>query len=324
MKTHLAVHNIKQRDGESTKAFVTQLKTRSLVEFLSTDLPTTYKGLMEKNYTWIDAKEIATNEAPNDYREGFDKFGKGPSWDNNIGRKKDKDRLYSTAIQKIGIVVSIIHAAIKFHTPYRINTVPSSYESNKIKEGEKKIKETIPEAKKDVLICVDAEEKVVVNDKYPEQTVTIGNLLSISLGKKLQDLLRSNVDVFVWNYADMTNEYKHIKPVKQKKRGLGPDYNEAACKEVYELTKNAGATYKILVDKVFNDQIKRNFKAYMDDMLNPKKCSFGVEESSFLGHLITKQGIRDNPSKVKAITDLEPPSTLKDVQSLNGKLAALR
>ncbi|GJR25970.1 hypothetical protein Tco_1102202 [Tanacetum coccineum] len=88
--------------------------------------------------------------------------------------------------------------------------------------------------------------------------------------------------------------------------------------------KNAGATYKILVDKVFNDQIKRNLEAYMDDMLNPKKCSFGVEESPFLGHLITKQGIRDNPSKVKAITDLEPPSTLKDVQSLNGKLVALR
>ncbi|GKB23499.1 zf-CCHC domain-containing protein [Tanacetum coccineum] len=70
------------------------LKTRSLVEFLSTDLPTTYKGLMEKTYTWIDEKEIATNEAPNDYREGLRQFGKA-SWDNNIGRKKDKDIFYS-------------------------------------------------------------------------------------------------------------------------------------------------------------------------------------------------------------------------------------
>ncbi|GJR25969.1 hypothetical protein Tco_1102201 [Tanacetum coccineum] len=283
------------------------LKTRSLVEFLSTDLPTTYKGLMEKTYTWIDAKEIATNEAPNDYREGFDKFGtyirkkrqssihgqwqlmqsllralfpqvelvyqstssrfKNPpcglliehSWplgevplEVTIGEnpytrtlnfvivRSDSPHnllLGRTAMQKMGIVVSIIHATIKFHTPYRIDTVPSSYESNKIKEGEKKIKETILEAKKDVLICVDAEEKVVVNDKYPEQTVTIGNLLSISLRKKLQDLLRSNVDVFIWTYSDITNEYKHIKLVKQKKRGLGPDCNEVACKEVYELTK---------------------------------------------------------------------------------------
>ncbi|GJR47907.1 reverse transcriptase domain-containing protein [Tanacetum coccineum] len=57
--------------------------------------------------------------------------------------------------------------------------------------------------------------------------------------------------------------------------------------------------------------------------LNPKKCSFGIEEGPFLGHLIIKQGIRSNPSKVKVVTDLEPSKTLKDIQSLNGKLAAL-
>ncbi|GKE50527.1 reverse transcriptase domain-containing protein, partial [Tanacetum coccineum] len=57
--------------------------------------------------------------------------------------------------------------------------------------------------------------------------------------------------------------------------------------------------------------------------LNPKKCLFGVEEGPFLGHLITKQGIKANPSKVKAVTYLDQPKTLKDIQSLNGKLAAL-
>ncbi|GKB15374.1 putative RNA-directed DNA polymerase [Tanacetum coccineum] len=41
------------------------------------------------------------------------------------------------------------------------------------------------------------------------------------------------------------------------------------------------------------------------------------------GHLITKQGIKANPSKVMAVTNLEPPRTLKDVHSLNGKLASL-
>ncbi|GJT38717.1 reverse transcriptase domain-containing protein [Tanacetum coccineum] len=114
--------------------------------------------------------------------------------------------------------------------------------------------------------------------------------------------------------------------------------------------KNAGATYQRLVDKVFSHQIGRNLEAYVDDMvikstsekemlkdiqetferfrsinmkLNPKKCSFGVEEGPFLGHLITKQGIKANPSKVKAVTDLDQPRTLKDIQSLNGKLAAL-
>ena len=86
--------------------------------------------------------------------------------------------------------------------------------------------------------------------------------------------------------------------------------------------KNAGATYQRLVDKAFNKQIGRNLEAYVNDMviksrieedllsdiqetfdqlrainmkLNPKKCSFGVEEGQFLGHLITKQGIKANP-----------------------------
>jgi hypothetical protein len=71
------------------------------------------------------------------------------------------------------------------------------------------------------------------------------------------------------------------------------------------------------IQETFNQLRAINMK------LNPKKCSFGVEEGKFLGHLITKQGIKANPSKVKAITDLQAPKTLKEVQSLNGKLAAL-
>ncbi|GJU30915.1 reverse transcriptase domain-containing protein [Tanacetum coccineum] len=57
--------------------------------------------------------------------------------------------------------------------------------------------------------------------------------------------------------------------------------------------------------------------------LNPKKCFFGVAEGPFLGHLIMKQWIKANPSKIKAVSDLPPPKTVKDIQNLNKKLAAL-
>ncbi|GJU87334.1 ribonuclease H-like domain-containing protein [Tanacetum coccineum] len=115
--------------------------------------------------------------------------------------------------------------------------------------------------------------------------------------------------------------------------------------------KNTEATYQRLVDKVFNKQIERNLEAYVDDMvikstseegmlsdiqetferfqsinmkLNLKKCSFGVEEGLFLGYLITKQGIKAKPyEKSKAITSWINLRALKDIQSLNGKLAAL-
>ncbi|GJU00415.1 reverse transcriptase domain-containing protein [Tanacetum coccineum] len=94
-KTHLAVHNIKQREGESTRTFITRytddtlqilglheeqrisgfvhgLRTRSLVEHLSIDLPSTYKGLMKKTYMWVEAREVATNGASSIRRDSFE------------------------------------------------------------------------------------------------------------------------------------------------------------------------------------------------------------------------------------------------------------
>nr|GEU44093.1 hypothetical protein [Tanacetum cinerariifolium] len=56
------------------------------------DLPTTYKGLMEKTYTWIEAREMATNETHNDRRENFERLRKSYRDDNH--GKKDKDRFF--------------------------------------------------------------------------------------------------------------------------------------------------------------------------------------------------------------------------------------
>ncbi|GJW05677.1 reverse transcriptase domain-containing protein [Tanacetum coccineum] len=114
--------------------------------------------------------------------------------------------------------------------------------------------------------------------------------------------------------------------------------------------KNAGATYQRLVYSAFKEQIGVNLEAYVDDMvikskteqdiikdieqtfstlrrinmkLNPKKCSFAMEEGKFLGYVVTSEGIRANPEKAKAVMDMPSPKTLKQMQSLSGKLAAL-
>ncbi|GJS76920.1 hypothetical protein Tco_0726801 [Tanacetum coccineum] len=81
-KTHLVILGL--HEEQCISGFVHGLRTRSLVEHLSTDLPTTYKGLMEKTYTWIEAREVATNGTPNDRRENFERSRKS-SWDNNRG-----------------------------------------------------------------------------------------------------------------------------------------------------------------------------------------------------------------------------------------------
>ena len=101
---------------------------------------------------------------------------------------------------------------------------------------------------------------------------------------------------------------------------------------------------------MFTHQIGRNVQVYVDDMLvkslrendhlndlqetfdtlrsynmklNPSKCVFGVTAGKFLGFMVSQRGIEVDQEKVRAILELEPLRTVKAVQSLNGKVAAL-
>ncbi|GJR67759.1 reverse transcriptase domain-containing protein [Tanacetum coccineum] len=124
---------------------------------------------------------------------------------------------------------------------------------------------------------------------------------------------------------------------------------EIDCKMPFGL-RNAGVTYQCLVDKAFHKQIGRNLKVYVDDLviksrtkdeivrdvedtfktlreinmkLNLKKCTFGVEEGTFLGYKVNTRGLKVCPDKVDVVLSLPSPKCLKDVQKLNGKLASL-
>ena len=57
--------------------------------------------------------------------------------------------------------------------------------------------------------------------------------------------------------------------------------------------------------------------------LNPRKCTFGVTAGKLLGFMVLQRGIEANPDKIWAIMEMTPPRNVKEVQSLNGKVAAL-
>jgi hypothetical protein len=57
--------------------------------------------------------------------------------------------------------------------------------------------------------------------------------------------------------------------------------------------------------------------------LNPTKCVFGVPSGKLLGFIVSNWGIKANPMKIMAITDMGAPATIKDVQKLTGYMAAL-
>ena len=58
--------------------------------------------------------------------------------------------------------------------------------------------------------------------------------------------------------------------------------------------------------------------------LNPSKCAFGVVSRKFLGFMVSHRGIEANPEKIKAILDMKPLQSIKEVQSLTGRVAALK
>ncbi|GJT48349.1 reverse transcriptase domain-containing protein [Tanacetum coccineum] len=87
-----------------------------------------------------------------------------------------------TAMQKIGIMVSTIRGAKKFHTKKGFGTVLSVGEAG---EETKKAERTLTISKERIPSCDDTEEKIIVNDKYLEQMVTIGKQLPEHFKKEL-------------------------------------------------------------------------------------------------------------------------------------------
>ena len=47
--------------------------------------------------------------------------------------------------------------------------------------------------------------------------------------------------------------------------------------------------------------------------LNASKCSFGVESGKFLGYMVTHRGIEVNLDQIKAVNDLKPLPSAKEV-----------
>ena len=86
-------------------------------------------------------------------------------------------------------------------------------------------------------------------------------------------------------------------------------------------------------DMLVKSKKAKDYLGHLDEMfrilhryhmkLNPLKCSFGVSSGKFLGFIVNARGIEANPDKVQALLNVKAPTTRKEMQSLNGKVAAL-
>ena len=75
----------------------------------------------------------------------------------------------------------------------------------------------------------------------------------------------------------------------------------------------------------------RDFKTHIEDIRNvlqrlkevnikckPSKCHFALKEVEYLGHIVSSEGVKPDPNKVKVITKCPTPKTQKQLKSFLG------
>jgi hypothetical protein len=52
--------------------------------------------------------------------------------------------------------------------------------------------------------------------------------------------------------------------------------------------------------------------------VKPSKCNFRVQEVEYLGHIVSHEGVKVDPNKIKAMMEWPIPKTLKNLRGFLG------
>jgi len=184
-------------------------------------------------------------------------------------------------------------------------------------------------------LCIDYRElnKAIVKNKYPLP--------------RIDDLFDQLHGSQVFSKIDLRSGYHQLK-IKEE------DIQKTAFRTHYEhyeflvmsfgLT-NAPATFMDMMNRTFREFVDRCVVVFIDDILiysmsregheehlftvlsilrkhklfaKFKKCEFWLEEVTFLGHVILKEGVSVDPSKVEAVVNWARPTSVHEIRRFLG------
>jgi hypothetical protein len=164
---------------------------------------------------------------------------------------------------------------------------------------------------------------------------------------RIDDLLDQLRGAKVFSKIDLRSGYHQfrIKPKDIPKIAFRTRYRHYEYLVVSFGLTNAPAIFMDYMNRIFRPYIDKFVVVFIDDILiysktaeehgehlrlvvgilrekqlyaKLDKCDFWLEEVQFLGHVINKDGVAANPSKVEAVTKWERPTNATEIRSFIG------
>jgi transposase InsO family protein len=193
----------------------------------------------------------------------------------------------------------------------------------------------VPKKNGKLRFCVDyrALNKITVKNRYPLP--------------RIDELLDRLQGAQYFSKLDLQSGYHQIRIASEDvpKTAFRTRYGHYEWKVLPFGLTNAPATFQALMNDILRPYLDDFVVVYLDDIciysktpeehlehlekvlavlqehklyVGLDKCTFGVEEMEFLGHIVGKDGIKVDPKKVEAVKDWPTPRTVKEVRSFLG------
>ncbi|KAL5561945.1 hypothetical protein UlMin_031692 [Ulmus minor] len=184
-------------------------------------------------------------------------------------------------------------------------------------------------------MCIDYRElnKVTIKNKYPLP--------------RIDDLFDQLKGATVFSKIDLRSGYHQLKIRESDipKTAFRSRYGHYEFLVMSFGLTNAPAAFMDLMNRVFKEFLDRFVIVFIDDILvysksaeeheehlrlilqtlrdhqlfaKFKKCEFWLNQVAFLGHVISKDGVAVDPSKVEAVENWKPPTNASEVRSFLG------
>ncbi|GKU93223.1 hypothetical protein SLEP1_g6831 [Rubroshorea leprosula] len=220
-----------------------------------------------------------------------------------------------------------------------VHAIPLYSEAKLVKQKLRRMKPEVLLKDGRVRVCVDYKD---LNKAKPKDDFPLPHI---------QILLDNAAKNARFSFVDGYSRYNQIKMKEEDKLKTTfiTQWGTFCYKVMPFGLKNARATYQRSVITLLHDFMHTIVELYVDDMvimskeevlhtenikkvfehlrkyqlrLNPAKCTFDVDFGKLLGFIVSHRGreIEVDPAKIKAIDEMPPPKTLKEVRRFLGRI----